>query len=583
MPPRNELAQGVAIGSIGGGYGPYAHDPHGRQGGYGAERHSNTPSESSLAAAEKDRLQPTTNTVPAFIWDTKDPELDDALHNPDPRLEAALDRRVDLFSLRGWINASAVLLITLGLLMLFAGYPIISGWNHASPNAPFRSQNLGGSNASGTMFIPSLIDADTPQSAYTKKGSDGNQYNLIFSDEFNRDGRSFYPGDDPYWTAMDFHYWSTGDLEWYDPAAATTKGGALVLTMSEKNTHDLNFQSAMLQTWNQFCFTTGIYEIAISLPGNAQTPGFWPGAWSMGNLGRAGYGATTEGTWPYSYDSCDLGTFPNQTYANSTPVAVTTGGDAGSALSFLPGQRLSACTCPGSDHPGPSVDVGRAAPEIDIIEARIDTTVLRGQSSQSLQTAPFNYQYMWPNQSAIASITDTSVTQINTYHGDQYQQALSAQSYVNSSNYNLGGGGFGVYSYEWWSNPNKRNEGYIQWAIDGANTWKVDTSALAGDSITQISSRLIPEEPMYLIVNFGMAPSFQKQDFANLRFPAQMLVDYVRVYQRSGVKDGLGCDPAAHPTAQYIQAHSNAYTNANLTTWAQAGYTFPRNSAYTGC
>lgn len=38
---------------------------------------------------------------------------------------------------------------------------------------------------------------------------------LVFSDEFNTDGRSFYSGDDPYWEAVDMHYWSTNDLEWY--------------------------------------------------------------------------------------------------------------------------------------------------------------------------------------------------------------------------------------------------------------------------------------------------------------------------------------------------------------------------------
>lgn len=30
---------------------------------------------------------------------------------------------------------------------------------------------------------------------------------LVFSDEFNVDGRTFYPGDDPYWEAVDLHYW----------------------------------------------------------------------------------------------------------------------------------------------------------------------------------------------------------------------------------------------------------------------------------------------------------------------------------------------------------------------------------------
>ena len=42
-----------------------------------------------------------------------------------------------------------------------------------------------------------LIDLDTPQDAYTFTSlSTGREMKLIFSDEFNTDGRSFYPGDD---------------------------------------------------------------------------------------------------------------------------------------------------------------------------------------------------------------------------------------------------------------------------------------------------------------------------------------------------------------------------------------------------
>lgn len=37
---------------------------------------------------------------------------------------------------------------------------------------------------------------------------------LVFSDEFEEEGRSFYPGDDPYWEAHDLHYWGTNNLEW---------------------------------------------------------------------------------------------------------------------------------------------------------------------------------------------------------------------------------------------------------------------------------------------------------------------------------------------------------------------------------
>jgi beta-glucanase (GH16 family) len=76
------------------------------------------------------------------------------------------------------------------------------------------------------------------------------------------------------------------------------------------------------------------------------------------------------GLWPYTYDSCDTGTFPYQMDANGYPEVAKTSGNGGSQLSGLPGQRLSACTCPGSDHPGPRTNKGRGAPEIDIFETQ---------------------------------------------------------------------------------------------------------------------------------------------------------------------------------------------------------------------
>ncbi|KAA1469787.1 glycoside hydrolase family 16 protein [Dentipellis sp. KUC8613] len=583
-PSRGDIAQGVATGSIGAGYGPYAHNPNAARehGVYNTSRFSQ--SESSTSAPEKPAYPQTTSTVPPYLWDAKDPDLDDALHNPDPIRDAALDRSFTIFSARGWANVSALVILICGILMLFAGYPIISFYRRH--NLQTLGANFGGSNGTGQIpsliNMPSLIDPDTPSSAHTKVASTGKTWNLVFSDEFTQDGRTFWPGDDPFWEAVDLNYWPTGDLEWYNPQAITTKDGKLVITMTEQNTHNLNFQSGMLQSWNKFCFTTGILEVSISLPGSVQAPGFWPGAWAMGNLGRAGYGATTEGTWPYSYGACDIGTFPNQTNpgGNGPPGAVE-GAPDGSTLSFLPGQRLSACTCDGSDHPGPSVKVGRNVPEIDIIEAQIDTSVWRGQASQSFQTAPFNFHYTYDNSSASSPIYNPSITKFNTYTGGTFQQALSAVSYIDSANY--GGNGYGSYSFEWWSNPSHREQGYIEWSSGGTPTWKITAASLAGDTETGISNRLVPEEPMYVILNFGMAPSFQHQDFKHLQFPSQMFIDYVRVYQDPDVDNGVGCNPPNYPTTDYINNHLNAYTNPNLTTWAQAGYSFPRNSKLDGC
>ena len=106
-----------------------------------------------------------------------------------------------------------------------------------------------------------LVDLETPKEAYTKVDYvNGKTWELVFSDEFNVDGRTFYPGDDPYWEAVDLHYWQTNNLEWYDPAAITTRDGSLEVTLSKKKTHDMDFQGGMMSTWNKFCFTSGYIE-----------------------------------------------------------------------------------------------------------------------------------------------------------------------------------------------------------------------------------------------------------------------------------------------------------------------------------
>ena len=58
-----------------------------------------------------------------------------------------------------------------------------------------------------------LIDPDTPQSAMTRTTRLGKKQVLVFSDEFNKPGRTFYEGDDPYFTAVDIWYGVTEDLE----------------------------------------------------------------------------------------------------------------------------------------------------------------------------------------------------------------------------------------------------------------------------------------------------------------------------------------------------------------------------------
>ncbi|OCF31258.1 glucosidase [Kwoniella heveanensis CBS 569] len=512
------------------------------------------------------------------------PEADDWLHNPDPRDRGRHDRG-SIFTARGATNIGCLLLLGLGIIALFAGYPIISFYTKHSLSSN-GAYNLGGINSTGQIpkidGFTSMIDPDTPQDSYTRTGFDGEQYSLVFSDEFNKDGRTFYPGDDPYWTAVDIHYWPTGDFEWYDPSAVTTKDGNLVLRMTQEPIHDLNFKSGMMQSWNQLCFQYSIYmEARVSLPGTNTVGGFWPGVWMMGNLGRPGYGASTEGTWPYTYDSCDIGTLPNQTTVDGTgPEAALTSNNGG-PVSYLPGQRVSACTCKGEDHPGPDVSYGRGTPEIDILEAQIDLSRPRGQLSQSMQVAPFDNGYQYLNSSKGAVQYDTDLTIWNSYKGGTFQEAVSSLTYIDNDLYQGTSGQFGVHAVEMYSDPNNRDAGHITWVADGVKSWTMYPAAVGPDTTMGIGQRLIPEEPMAMVINFGMSNNFQAVNFAELDWPAEMHIDYIRVYQRSEGK--LGCDPDDRPTADYIARHANAYNNPNLTTWDAAGYTFPKNSLKDKC
>ncbi len=83
---------------------------------------------------------------------------------------------------------------------------------------------------------------------------------LVFSDEFNTDGRTFYPGDDPYWEAENLHYWvrfecsplsrifmkifSLGyqQLGVVRSRSNYNRGRSLVITFSEKQTHGLDYE-----------------------------------------------------------------------------------------------------------------------------------------------------------------------------------------------------------------------------------------------------------------------------------------------------------------------------------------------------
>lgn len=84
-----------------------------------------------------------------------------------------------------------------------AGFPIASHFiqkHQLAVNAAHTAQTAQ-AKPNKTVAIPllpgslSLIDADTPEDAKTRESYiDGSTMELVFSDEFNVDGRTFYPG-----------------------------------------------------------------------------------------------------------------------------------------------------------------------------------------------------------------------------------------------------------------------------------------------------------------------------------------------------------------------------------------------------
>lgn len=411
---------------------------------------------------------------------------------------------------------------------------------------------------------------------------DGKDYTLVFSDEFEQDGRTFFPGEDPFFEAVNLWYWPTGDMEWYSPEQVITRDGSLQLTMEERTVGNLSYISGMVQSWNKLCFTGGIIEFSIQLPGRGDVSGFWPGAWTMGNLGRPGYGASTEGTWPYSYDRCDLGTMPNQTNKAGTAPAGALDSNEGKQLSVLPGQKISRCTCKGEDHPGPHSGVGRGAPEIDALEAQTDFVRKGGAVSQSSQFAPFDYGYDWKNGSHYTTIYDRTLTEMNSYKGGVYQEAVSGVSFLGNEAYELTEQKFMKFGFEYDGDPKTRDSNYVTWFVDDDKTWTMNAAAVGPDERVDVGQRLVSEEPMSIIMNFGMAEGFSAVEIDKLNFPATMKIDYVRIYQPED-KINIGCNPQDYPTTEYINDHLDAYMNANVTQWEDLGYSWPKSSLNGDC
>jgi len=238
------------------------------------------------------------------------------------------------------------------------------------------------------IILPSIIsagwiDEDTPSKLHTTKSLvDGSTYHLIMSDEFNIPNRTFTDGHDPTWTALDksdddYSASGGGSLHFYNSSTVrTTPDGMLTISSIIDETswtyHDeiektttlekKHFKSGMIQSWNKFCFTGGIIEVDVILPGEPDIGGLWPAVWMLGNLGRATYEGSTNNLWPWSYDKCDRKKQESQV--------------------------ISACNQ--ANHFGLNKDQGRGATEIDVLE------LMGGNSNGPLQATypPISLPYV---------------------------------------------------------------------------------------------------------------------------------------------------------------------------------------------
>eukprot|EP01036_Dinobryon_divergens_P023593 gene23593-31955_t len=420
------------------------------------------------------------------------------------------------------------------------------------------------------------------------------------SDEFNTDGRKFNHGSDKLFEALQKPDHTNEAIQFYNSSEeyVTTKDGSLVISVKAVKTkwtewdqnnlkpieRTKNYTSGMVQSWNKFCFTGGVLQMAIRLPGRHDSGGLWPAAWLMGNLARATFEKSTMSMWPWSYDKCD-----------------------GSISDLEAKQQISSC----SPKPGFGLHPhqGRGAPEIDIFEVMPGhsmpaTGPVEAFMSSSLQISPglskhnpkrpkngqklnssqiwyenihlgegaeFNYGF-WGQECGPEK--DPSKYQIHKY----MQDAVSVNRFLNETHFDS----HHLYTLEWQPGIG----GYLYWYLDDELILGID-----GSSLEKLTGAMIPTEPMYLILNtaishrWGMPepcpwpscgacwrcydctnPGMNCQcslpdGMKNCRnLPAEMKVDFIRLYQDpQDNSHTIGCSPERFPTADFIASHSKRY------------------------
>ena len=190
-------------------------------------------------------------------------------------------------------------------------------------------------------------------------------------------------------------------------------------------------------------------------------------------------------------------------------------------------------------------------------------------------------------------VYDDSISLLNSYQGAPFQQALSGLTNLNNDWYD--GKAYATYNFYYTPGP----KGRVTWAVADVEAWTLDARAIGPNG--NVGQRVIPMEPMALVLNFGMSTGFSNVDLPGIKgtLPATMRFDYVRIYQDSS-SSSITCDPDGYETTEYIANHLNAYTNPNITRWYvqiecqprpadmllsrhQTKHSWPKNTYVDGC
>ena len=425
-------------------------------------------------------------------------------------------------------------------------------------------------------------------------------FELVFSDEFNTPFRNFRDGSDPRWTALDKNDYTNDALHYYTPENAwTNEDGHLVIRSMAQDTEIVgfddvklkktkvtkHFRSAMLQTWNKFCFTGGIMEAEVILPGKSNVGGLWPAFWLLGNMARHTYVGTSEHIWPWSSILC-----------------TAKSGDS---------QKVSGCD--NVAHYGLQPRLGRGAPEIDVFEVQagnihanqgpfFKSSVGQPFMSSSFQVAPGRPSNRpgpgeWPGPEqwykGLLGGKNTSLNilfygnynhflgDVHPARQDYWSDAISMNRQLNESFFTLPH----VYRVEW-DVPTEEKDGYLHWFLDGELVFSINGTGIRASGLgSEISS-----EPSYILLNTAISKQWGfplkcptncpckvydchstewqslcgfSEGFCDMmksQDPPDYKINWVRVYQDpDDPVQKVGCSTPERPTRRYIEAHESSY------------------------